>query len=206
MEPSNSTQIRRELAALYRDHRVAGGPMLAYLGPDGRPTVVPGDQESAWLKVPPFTEPVTQWQEAKTLSVTDYVATQPLDVSSVRLITVYFELFWTDAAVATSQLSLIPEHRANNALGVTDWYTTGVVNPVITAVDPTGATYGDGFGSRTWHPAELRTPTFNASTSRTVRSKLTFDVADAVSFRLRALQNVVAQVNSTLALSYSRSQ
>jgi hypothetical protein len=205
MTASNSAQTSRELESLYRGARINAGVAMAYSGPGQVPIAVPGDAESAWLKVPPFTEPVRMWQPAATMSIADYVATQPVDVASVRIITVYFKMVWTAAASANAQLSFIPEHRAKDDQGATEWYTTGVVNPTITAVNPTGATYGDGFGSRTWHPAELRSPLFTGG-PRTVLSKLTFDVADAESFRLQVLQNVVAQVNSTLELKYSRSQ
>lgn len=205
MTASNSEQTARELAALYRNERINSGTVVAYDGPGGKPFAVPGDEQSAWLKVPPFTEAVRFWQAAEALSRTDYVATVEIDVAAVRLITVYFKLVWTDDTDDTSQLSIIPEHRAKDDQSVTEWYTTGVVNPTIAAVDPTGTTFGDGFGSRTWHPAELRTPVFTGA-PRTVRSKLTFDVADAESFRLQLLENIAAQANSTLELKYARSQ
>lgn len=210
MTASNSLQTARELEALYRSDRKSAGAVVGYVGPGGAPLGIPGDAQSAWLKVPPFTESVKLWLEPSALPggalpVADYVVTPEIDVAAVRLLTVYIKLVWTDVAEDTAQLSIIPEHQAADSQYGEEWYTTGVVNPTITPIDPTGTAFGDGTGSRTWFPAELRTPVFTTA-PRTVLSKLVFDVADASRFRLQVLQNVAAQTESTLELKYARSQ
>lgn len=191
------TQLQLERG---RAQQAGGGDVLGYRGPGSVPREVPGDEESAWIKVPPFTEDVTRWVETRDLPVADYVATPEVEVADARLLIVYFTLVWADPPDDTAQLSIIPEKRVRG-----QWFTTGVVDPTIAAVDPTGATFGDNFGSRTWYPAELLTPVFTGG-PRTVRSSLVFDVSDTEAFRLQLLQNIAAQTQSTLSLDYARSQ
>lgn len=203
----NSDETRQALAALDRGRNDAPGQPTAYEGEEGRPRPATGDEDAPFVKMPPFTEEPVLWTPGLQLSTSAYVTTSGVDVAMYRLLQVLFELSWdgTGASPDTSQLSIIPEHLARSVLSPPEaWYPTGVVDPSVSYITPAG--FGDGYGSRTFAPAELRTRAFtSANAPRVQRFCLQFDVTNAKAFRLNLAELVAQQTTSKVALAYQRS-
>lgn len=202
----NGETTRAALAQLDRGRNDGRGQVGAYEGEEGRPRPATGDEDAPFVKMPPFTEEPVLWTPGLQLSTSVYVQTSAVDVAMYRLLQILFELSWTGAGASpdTSQLSIIPEHLARSTFSPPEaWYPTAVVDPSVSYITPTG--FGDGFGSRTFAPAELRTRAFTSTTARIQRFCLQFDVTNAKAFRLNLAELVSQQVTSKVALAYQRS-
>jgi hypothetical protein len=203
----NSDETRAAIDRLDRGNETSPAQRVGYDAGDGQSTEWPGDTDAPFVKSPPFTEEPVAWLPTTPLPADGtYVTTPEVDVEDWRLLQVLIELFWENAnAVNTSQLSLVAEHLASSVMAPPEqWYVTGVVDPAVTVVALPG--FGDGIGSRSFAPSELRTELMSVpGFFRTVRLCLQFDVANAKAFRLNLAQLIDTQTTSAVALSYQRS-
>lgn len=204
---SNQRQTQHELEALR--NRPDGDDQqdvipIGYVGMDGVRRTIPGDGESAFLKTPPFESDTARWERFFTVPLLDVVAvplnyafTPPVDVTTRRLLNAW--IAWTlpiDIAENPNILSILPQGKRDERDDA--WYTIGVVDPTLTPSIPI-----QGFGSRTFYQAELRTPSITASALGPTffRTVLTFDVAIYTSFRLAVATTIGA--GTLLDLDYS---
>jgi hypothetical protein len=157
---------------------------IGYVDNSGVRRSVPGDDDSAWLKTPPFTSPTSRWTRATALPALDtpasnYVFLPSVDVQTRRLLNVWIR--WSiglDLNETPHVLSLVPQGKRDTT--TEEWYTIGVVDPALTANTPI-----QGMGSRSFYQAELRaTLTASATDAVIFTTVLTFDVAIYSSFRV----------------------
>lgn len=214
MGASNITETRRELDQRFRDKsRDGSGLIVAYEDEAGEPRDVPGDEESAWLKHPPFTEVDAQvYVRELLLPFAAYSTLEPIDVRQYRLLNFYLTYVVPAAGPANGmgRLSIIPEKRAlDPRTGDQQWYTTAVVSPAITLLTPPSPPFNTLTGavaSRDFFPAEFRWPSATIAGPVTLRVQLTFEVSDAYAFRLNVLELEEASAGeNTFAAAFSRS-
>lgn len=206
----NQKQTAGELKSLYRNEQTdSEARLVGYQDESGAARAVPGDDETAFLKTPPFTTPPAPWLRDLLLDPAGYLPTEILEVSQRRLLQVYIEYTIAPAGDAgppngLGMLSLIPEARIDSR-----FFVIGVVNLTVATVDPPGAVFGSGFGSRNFQQSELRTvelgPVVFGSPARVWRTTLTFDVAPYEAFRLNASELTGTGPN-LLSLDYTFSE
>lgn len=195
----NAFATRLELQGLNRDQLARNdGPVIQYSDLGGRPRAVPGDEESAWIKTPPFLTNQNAWLEqfafTDALNPSVFVATDEAECQDYRLLTAFFAFtLGDDTETASGQLSIIAEGRG--AVGQPDgefvrWYPMAVLDPSVSYV--TAAGFGNGFGQRTFAPAVLQSPAFTGGANRVVTWILTWDVTVFAAVRLRLLATVPA--------------
>lgn len=193
----NQLATRLQLEGLNRDQRTrTDGPVMQYSDLTGRPRAVPGDDESAWLKSPPFLTNQNAWLEqfafTDALDPQVFAATDEAECQDYRLLTAFFAFtLGDDGETASGQLSVIAEARG--VVGqvpreLVRWYPLAVLDPSVSYVTLTG--FGNGFGQRTFAPAVLQSPAFTGGANRVVSWILTWDVSVFAAVRLRLLATV----------------
>lgn len=208
-ERGNSEELRR---ALERGRAPSAGEVSqqGYADPAGVPRAVGGDDDAPWLKTPPFPSDVTRWFSANNTDDAafddDYVLTEPLDVTNWRLFTLWIDFRpTTQAAGVSGLLSLVPlAARQLNKVNppATEFYPIGVVDPTLTVLDLSATIFGlSVFGSRTFSPAELRTPA--VPVAEVLQATLVFDVSQYVALRFGVGAVLDQDVDATVALGYS---
>lgn len=160
MPESNDRARARELSQLRRDLST-GASADGYRDKEGGVSrAQPGDEDAPWVKAPPFPSDVSQWLTVDPLPVDDYVFTTPIDVANKRVFNVWVD-FLSAAGEGVSQLSLVPQvfndFAAVDGAPIDAFWNTIVLDPTITVVDLSATVLGlPEAGSRTFHPAELR--------------------------------------------------
>lgn len=203
---SNERQTELEMESLKKrpdiDEQQDTVP-LAYADNTGVRRTVPGDEDSAWLKTPPFTSPTSRWIRGLVLPVLDlaasnYAITPSVDVQKRRLLNVWISwVIGPDVSETPHILSILPQGKRDTS--VDEWYTIGVVDPALTVGTPVA-----GFGSRNFYEAELRTPLAAVAADVVIfRTVLTFDVAIYSSFRLLVADALAAATTLDLDFSFS---
>lgn len=202
MASINSRQTRKQLRQ-GREGDTSEGVLQGYEDEAGVPREVQGDEQGPWGKVPPFTEDPKIWLPETVIPQTPYLQFPQVDCKQFRLLTAYFT--YTVPVADTGQLSIIPEKLALDVNNELQWYTTSLVDVLITAVTPAAPfNLTLGFGSRQFYPAEFRWPAVAIAGAITMRTLLTFEVSDADSFRLNVAD--LADVANTISALYARSQ
>jgi hypothetical protein len=202
---SNQRQLQEELETLHK--RPDGDDqqdvtVLGYMGIDDVRRPVPGDQESAWLKTPPFESDTARSVRGFVVPLADEIGAgrvflPPVDVTTRRLLN--FWLAWTlpISEVGSGILSILPQGLRDATPN--PWYTIAVVDPTLTVNSPS-----TGFGSRRFYQAELRTTSITMGVSPVLFSTvLTFDVAVYTSFRLGVLSFGAADTFLDVDYSFS---
>lgn len=198
MVSDNQKQIRKELQALKRNELIDGdGMVIAYEDASGLPRSVPGDDESARLKTPPFLTDVARWIPATTVPATPYSFTPIVDVTKRRLIEVYIE--YTAPAGESGELSLVPRIRRSE--DPDELYPVGAVNaaPTVVTLPAPFAAAGPAGASRLFFISEYRTTVIPATV--VYRNTLGFDVSAFAAFQLGFA--AISGTGATLRLDYA---
>jgi hypothetical protein len=150
---------------------------MGYEDAAGQTRSIPGDDESAWLKTPPFSSKVTRWFKVDTLeSAAEYVILDPIDVRQQRLLAIWLDFTGTDVA-----LRMIPQARRDVD---NSFYTISVIDPLLTVLTGgIGAPFSadEQFGSRNVYASVLTIP---GAASVAAQQCFVFDVAAYTQFRL----------------------
>lgn len=192
---SNQRRVQLELQQLRRNEAIGNSVVIGYEDEFGVPRAFQGDEDSAYVKLPPFPSDAAPWATFVPLPAVaaGYVFTPALDVAKERLLAVWFDYVPT---VGGGPLSVVAQ--AARDLATLDFFPIAVINPTITIVTPP-APFAPGFGSRDFFPAELRTN--NSFAARTV---FPFDVSPYVAFRLGVVDLAVDPIlPGSLTLFYS---
>jgi hypothetical protein len=161
---------------------------MGYEDGAGQPRSIPGDDESAWLKTPPFSSKVTRWFKADDLeSGASYVFLDAVDVRQQRLLAIWLE--WESDEIDHT-LRIIPQAR-RDVDG--SFYTISVIDPLLTVIPDIGAPFAANelFGQRNMYATALNLPSVPGSET-IARQCFVFDVAAYTQFRL-ALGNIDPQ-------------
>ena len=186
---TNDDEIRMQLARSRQDRGAASA--AGYRTPTGADQAVVGDERGPFIRTPPFPNRVERLDTIAVLPRNNsaYAFTPDIDVAKNRIINVFFT--WvTTVALPNFQLSVVPEYRPNfseaddAALAPGAW-------PMV-AIDPTvnvqtlTTPFTAGFASRTFYPAEFRSPVLTGPF--TYRWAMPFQVTSADRFRLGVVQ------------------
>jgi hypothetical protein len=179
----NEKQTRLEIEGQNSDESTDGAAVpMGYEDPAGITRAVPGDEDSAALKTPPFLTETAVWIPGTTvLSTAAYDFTSVLQIAKRRLIEVYIE-FTADEEGGPSRLSLVPQIRRSRDPEAL--YPVGAVEiaPSIVTLDPPFDAVGSAVASRDIFISEFRTTAIPAGA--TYRNTLGFDISAYSGFQL----------------------
>lgn len=200
MSVDNEKQTRLEIEGQNADESTDGAAVpMGYEDPAGVVRAVPGDDESAALKTPPFLTDPAVWVNGVGVPTAAYGFTSVLQLAKRRLIEVYIEL--TAPAGDPVILSLVPQIRRSR-VPVDQMYPMGaidIVHVVRTLAAPFAAS-GPAAASREIFITEFRTTLIPAGS--TYRNTLGFDVSAYQAFQLGFLETT-GVAGSTLRLDYA---
>ncbi len=189
-EDSIHTLLKNQFKDMHREPAQREG----YVGPGGEALPVKGDEDGPMQRVPPFPTQPARIFDGVLPSGENTVATESIEVSKQRALSVWLE-YTAGEDESGSSLLLIAEALRTDTED--DWYPIAVVNANITAAtlpDLTGA------GLRTFYQTALVTPEF--SNGEVFKTVLQFDVGPYQKFRFRVGERSSAD-DSTLKMHYS---
>ncbi len=202
MSVDNEKQTRLELEGQNSGESMDGAAApMGYEDAAGVVRAVPGDDDSAALKTPPFLTDPAVWIPATTVPIAAYAFTSVIDVTKRRLVEVYIE-YIADPDDA-SRLSIVPRiRRSRNADDTDEMYPMGAIDvaPATVTLLPPFDAVGPAAASRSIFLTEFRTTLITAAA--VYRNTLGFDVSAYSAFQL-GFAEIEGFDASTLRLDYA---